>query len=162
MSLDSLLLIQIVFGMIYALIGAFVERFIMYGSINRLNNSNKFHAWTSKEAFGNLENYKRNVIAEKGSLIFYWYLYGLYKYGRLYVTLFLLVLVLVAVDDLKGWNEGGNLRGQCHCCPRLFRSSYQTQLRRHDTGIGWWFGKLNQGLWAKVLFCAVIAVQYLP
>lgn len=94
MMLDSILKNLFIFGIAYVLIGSFIERFILYGTINKFRDNKKFHAWSKNETLNNLEEYK-NIIKSKGkSMFFYWYIFVLYKYGILYIVLVLFFMLL--------------------------------------------------------------------
>lgn len=100
--LEQILVYVMVFGITYTFIAFFVERFIVFKRTSLTVSEKKF--WTSsypKDIFRELEKYKDRVKSENGSLIFYWYIYLLHKYGVIYLVLFFLLFFWAAFDMLS-------------------------------------------------------------
>ena len=90
-------IVQILFFLlfVFAFIGVFLERAVIMKKLSQHRNIKVNLAYTQKQRFKNLEEYRTIVENENGNLISYWILHGLYSHGQRYVV-FLILLVIIS------------------------------------------------------------------
>ncbi len=98
MELGTVIKSLMIFGVIYILIGSYIERFLIYATLQENNVPVNYVSWSYRELFEKLDSYKKLIAEGKGSSFFYWYVFIAYKFGPIYV---LAVMVLIALKAIS-------------------------------------------------------------